>query len=164
MKFWKKIVNSYEFYESIEEVPMFNWDKCLKGKRKYLFLVKPLRVTKKIEDKLEENYMFLKQKHLDLYGLDSNTVRYFALKQKINKLWEEAALGKMKMITHAKMAEKELEKFLQTGEVSESSYFDVCASISEGLPNVSFDPMTIKVPTYYAYIKRLEEKYGREQH
>lgn len=142
-----------EFWESIEDMPLYNWQKCLDGKIEYVH--KECKITDKNEAQWERLYT----EFTDFKGLSPKEQKLFnAIKKKCLLECEYLRTGNRMNITLIDIEEQKI-KSMKEEEVEESSF-----SIQKTLLALSkwlgyrLDWKQISVKEFYIII----EEYGKQ--
>jgi hypothetical protein len=141
-----------EPYKSLEELPIYNWDKCVRsGELKYLLLDPNL----KCDVDLLELFMKFHQDYLDIFGANEESERYLSLlKQKIHHI-EQIILGVKFHKNYLKIVDFEIEA-IEKKKGDSQDLFDICAILSKFM-GFQLDVKKVTVIDYYKYIKLLEK-------
>ena len=141
-----------EPYKSLDELPIYNWDKCVRsGELKYLLLDPNL----KCDVDLLELFMKFHQDYLDIFGANEESERYLSLlKQKIHHI-EQIILGVKFHKNYLKIVDFEIEA-IEKKKGDSQDLFDICAILSKFM-GFQLDVKKVTVIDYYKYIKLLEK-------
>jgi len=141
-----------EPYKSLEELPIYNWDKCVRtGELKYL-LVDP---NLKCDVDLMALFYKFHQEYLDIFGATEESERYLnLLKQKIHHI-EQIILGVKFHKNYLKIVEFEIDGIEKKKGDSQDLY-DICAILTKFM-GVHLDVKKVTVIEYYKYISLLEK-------
>lgn len=141
-----------EPYKSLEELPIYNWDKCVRtGELKYLLLEPNL----KCDVDLLELFKKFHQDYLDIFGANEESERYLSLlKQKIHHI-EQIILGVKFHKNYLKIVDFEIEA-IEKKKGDTQDLFDICAILSKFM-GFQLDVKKVTVIDYYKYINLLEK-------
>jgi hypothetical protein len=141
-----------EPYKSLDELPIYNWDKCVRsGELKYLLLDPNL----KCDVDLLELFKKFHQDYLDIFGANEESERYLSLlKQKIHHI-EQIILGVKFHKNYLKIVDFEIEA-IEKKKGDSQDLFDICAILSKFM-GFQLDVKKVTVIDYYKYIKLLEK-------
>jgi len=141
-----------EPYKSLEELPIYNWDKCVRtGELKYLLLEPNL----KCDIDLLELFKKFHQDYLDIFGANEESERYLSLlKQKIHHI-EQIILGVKFHKNYLKIVDFEIEA-IEKKKGDTQDLFDICAILSKFM-GFQLDVKKVTVIDYYKYINLLEK-------
>ncbi len=141
-----------EPYKSLEELPIYNWDKCVRtGELKYLLLEPNL----KCDIDLLELFKKFHQDYLDIFGANEESERYLSLlKQKIHHI-EQIILGVKFHKNYLKIVDFEIEA-IEKKKGDTQDLFDICAILSKFM-GFQLDVKKVTVVDYYKYINLLEK-------
>ena len=147
-----KSLPTTEPFKSLEELPIYNWDKCVRtGELKYL-LVDP---NAKCDVDLLALFNKLHQEYLDIFGATEETERYLSLlKQKIHHI-EQIILGVKFHKNYLKIVEFEIEAIEKKKGDSQDLY-DIIAILAKFM-GFQLDVKKVTVIEYYKYISLLEK-------
>ncbi len=141
-------------YESIEDMPIYNWFKCIE-KLEFKYCIQSGVFS---DEECKEKFQFLYDEFIDKYGINDNLLEILRLQNKIliNKI-EIKLDGDRSRETFIEIFEIELAKLL---EVKETKTNTSKIAIEKYL---GF-PLNMKVTTvtdYYDYLEVIKQEYGR---
>lgn len=146
---------SAKTYTSIEDLPVYNWNKLISGELKYLY-IRPRAVKRRDEVRLYDIWEEIYDTYFKKYGLNEAFIEYFNKRKKVAQMQLEVILkGDRKLLTHIDIAKDELKEeptvkieFMQT-VVSLEKFF-----------GFSIDIHRCSVDKYHSYIKQYNGQQG----
>ena len=151
---WLKVksrVKSGVCYNSIEELPIWNWFKVFETNE-----LKHIIIEGVVEDTiLKDTWNKLFSEYIDIFGLDDNLVSHIKHEKKIVLLELEYAIKKKASdlfkieLEMLKVQEKQSEKV-------QSDFMQVIAQVESALTR-NIDEKKISVRKFYTYLKQLEK-------
>ncbi len=142
------------FYESIDELPIYNWLKCI-DKKDYTYCLKKIKPCSKNDlAKCEEKFNSFYYEFLDRYGINDKLSDIIELKNEIliNEI-ELAITGDRFINTIIQLKKEELEKLIEQKVIKTNS-----SKIAiEKYLGFRINEKEITVVEYYDYLKEIEE-------
>ncbi len=138
-------------WQSIEDMPIYNWIKILEtGDLKWLFVKNKGRVS----SRSQEHWMELQQEYLDEFGLDEQYKQRLRLTQKLTNLNLDFVLtGDRFTLNLIKMAEVDIEALNQGESVK---FYQVLDHV-EKYKGFAIDPKKTSVIKWYYTLKNISD-------
>lgn len=138
-------------WQSIEDMPIYNWIKILEtGDLKWLFVKNKGRVS----SRSQEHWMELQQEYLDEFGLDEQYKQRLRLTQKLTNLNLDFVLtGDRFTLNLIKMAEADIEALNQGESVK---FYQVLDHV-EKYKGFAIDPKKTSVIKWYYTLKNISD-------
>lgn len=145
-------------FNTLDELPIFNWWQLNSGKLEYLF--KKLRQpSKKEKTQLIKLFKKISSDYIDRYGI-TREFKFILNKQR------EIALYKLKyvktedamLLTMIQIAEEQLKE--RTGDGEKGDFYETKSAIETQL-GFRIDPKTTTVAEYQGYIKQIQKKWQK---
>ena len=151
---WLKVksrVKSGVCYNSIEELPIWNWFKVFETSE-LKHIIKKGEVDESI---LKEKWQELFSEYVDIFGLDDNLVSHIKHEKKVVLLQLEYAIKKKASDLFKIELEMLKAKEKQSDKV-QSDFMQVIAQVENALTR-NIDEKKISVRKFYTYLKQLEK-------
>ncbi len=143
----------YKKYSSIDDLPMFYWDKIHStGEYKYLFVK---QVQTKNTKELEQLWTKIYDEYLLEFGLGKGYLEIKALKEKIAKLKGKYIITGDKLLKNHINVEENMLKSLY-GENNKSTSFRESLVHLEKMQQIKIDTKKITVADYYNYLRSIK--------
>ena len=145
----KEISFQDRVFNSIEEMPIWNWIKVLEtGKLEWIFIKGKGRVTKK----LAEHWLNLQQQYIDEFGLDEGYKQKLRLMNRLKNLNLDFVLTRDRsLLNEITMIEIDLEV---TDTQQPMSFYEVVDHV-EKYKGFSLDPKKTSVIKWYYSLKNM---------
>lgn len=142
-------------YDDIEEMPVFNWFKCIDGKHEYA-----CKDHKKAKDlnKCQEAFSALYMQYIDTYGISDQLMEILDLQNQISVHKIDIALtGDRSINMHIKIKEIELAKLTEVKQTK----VDTAKVVIEKYLGRRLDTKETTVKEYYDYLEVIKQENGR---
>lgn len=145
----KEISFQDRVYQSIEEMPIWNWIKVLEtGKLEWIFIKGKGRVTKK----LAEHWLVLQQQYIDEFGLDKGYKQKLRLMLQLHNLRLNFVIDRDRsLLNEIKMIEIDLES---SNTQQPMSFYEIVDHV-EKYKGFSLDPKKTSVIKWYYSLKNM---------
>jgi len=153
---WFWIGSSAKIYDSIEELPIWNWMQIQKtADLSYMYKLKDYRKMPLPKANMEELWMVLYNEYIKEFGLNEQYEKYLQRKKKIaimkcDHIITDDNIHK----TLIKIEEVKLADMMDKRQLSK--FIDVMAILEKFL-GFQMDPKQISVLKYYSYLRYLEK-------
>lgn len=151
-----------EIYQSIDELPVFNWFKIHEKNDLAYLLVKKHKITGKMNEQLEEAWGNIYTEYLDTFGINNSFRQILLLKKEIACYELEMFIkGDKSIITFIKIAKWQLKKLLNEKPSSTIDEFKVQIERYMGF---RLNTKEVTVKEYYTYINALIKQPKKLKH
>lgn len=158
MWFIEKFSEEVEFYNSIDDLPIYNFHKIMVSNDLRLLVKNKLsdKQYKRNIDKLGKKWVSLYDEYLDHFGLSKSYLKILELQTKIAKLicqrWEK---DDKTLVSIIQIEQSKLNDL--NGKKEKSSTFEEDIAVIEKYRKIGLDAKTTSVKMFYTYIKLMEQ-------
>jgi len=158
MWFIEKFSEEVEFYNSIDDLPIYNFHKIMVSNDLRSLVKNKLsdKQYKRNIDKLGKKWVSLYDEYLDHFGLSKSYLKILELQTKIAKLicqrWEK---DDKTLVSIIQIEQSKLNDL--NGKKEKSSTFEEDIAVIEKYRKIGLDAKTTSVKMFYTYIKLMEQ-------
>lgn len=158
MSFYYKLRKPIKLYQSIEELPIWNFDKMMKGET-LKYICKDPNKYKEDEQtliKAGEQWIKLYDEYLAHFGLSTSYEKILSQEDKITRLIIQRWLKEDKSLeTIIKIEQGKLNEL--NGKKKNSSTFEEDVAVIEKYRGIGIDVKKTSVKMFYTYVKLMEK-------
>lgn len=150
--------NSLEYYNSLDEFPLFNWKHCVKGDVSF----SRVNLENGNEKKDIEAFNNLYNEYLQTFGVPKDALHYYVLVGKLTRLYKEYAIsGDEFIFNEIELTLEEIE-LLDKKDDKSTTIDDIIVYVSKWLGGGFINEKTTTVKQFYTAYHKMIEDYGKK--